>query len=87
MTFVIIPSPPNNAEAVIGPSALEAPSRLYFTEPFKRWFLSLQGRLNRPGAPNLPTSTSYANDAAAAVGGVEIGEFYRNGSVVQCRIA
>lgn len=31
-------------------------------------------------------STSYANDAAAALGGVEVGGFYRNGSVVQVRV-
>ena len=35
----------------------------------------------------LPTSTSYANDAAAATGGVGIGQIYRNGSAVQIRVA
>lgn len=35
---------------------------------------------------NLSSSTSYANDAAAAAGGVAIGQFYRNGSVVQIRV-
>ena len=34
----------------------------------------------------LQPTTSYANDAAAAVGGVAIGQLYRNGSVVQIRI-
>lgn len=34
----------------------------------------------------LQGSTSYANDAAAAAGGVIVGQFYRNGSAVQCRI-
>lgn len=34
----------------------------------------------------LQASTSYANDAAAAGGGVPIGGLYRNGSVVQIRI-
>jgi len=34
----------------------------------------------------LQSSTSYANDAAAAAGGVVTGQFYRNGSVVQIRI-
>jgi hypothetical protein len=38
-------------------------------------------------APALKASTSYANDAAAAAGGVALGEFYRNGSVVQIRVA
>jgi len=34
----------------------------------------------------VPTSTSFANDAAAALGGVAIGGVYRNGSVLQVRI-
>lgn len=34
----------------------------------------------------LAASTSYANDAAAAAGGVGIDEIYRNGSVVQVRV-
>jgi hypothetical protein len=34
----------------------------------------------------LATSTSYASDAAAAAGGVGIGQLYRNGSVVQVRV-
>jgi hypothetical protein len=34
----------------------------------------------------LQASTTYANDAAAAAGGVAVGQLYRNGSVVQCRI-
>jgi hypothetical protein len=34
----------------------------------------------------LPASTTYANDAAAAVGGVAVGQLYRNGSVVQVRV-
>lgn len=40
----------------------------------------------RVSLPNLPGSTSYANDAAAAVGGVAVGELYRNGSAVQVRV-
>jgi hypothetical protein len=36
--------------------------------------------------PQLPASPSYANDTAAAAGGVPIGEVYRNGSVNQTRI-
>jgi len=35
----------------------------------------------------LRSSTSYADDVAAAAGGVELGELYRNGSVVQIRIS
>ena len=30
---------------------------------------------------------NYANDAAAAVGGVAVGSLYRNGSVIQVRVA
>jgi len=42
------------------------------------------GNLN---LPNLASSPSYANDTAAASGGVVIGQLYRNGSVVQIRIS
>ena len=35
----------------------------------------------------LPASTTYANDAAAAAGGVAVGQLYRNGSVVQVRVS
>ena len=34
----------------------------------------------------LAASNSYANDAAAAAGGVAVGQLYRNGSVVQVRV-
>jgi hypothetical protein len=34
----------------------------------------------------LAGTTSYANDAAAAAGGVKVGAIYRNGSVIQIRI-
>lgn len=34
----------------------------------------------------LPTSTSYASDTLAAAGGIAVGQLYRNGSIVQCRI-
>ena len=35
----------------------------------------------------LPGSASYANDAAAAAGGVAVGSFYRNGSALMVRVA
>lgn len=38
-------------------------------------------------AADLAASTSYADDTAAAAGGVEVGEFYRNGSAVMVRVA
>lgn len=34
----------------------------------------------------LRASASYADDAAAAAAGISLGQFYRNGSAVQCRI-
>lgn len=34
----------------------------------------------------LAGSTSYANDAAAAAGGVKVNGLYRNGSVIQIRV-
>jgi hypothetical protein len=34
----------------------------------------------------LRNSASYSNDSAAAAGGVQLGELYRNGSIVQIRI-
>ncbi len=33
------------------------------------------------------TSTSYANDTAAASGGVAVGQIYRNGSLLMVRVA
>jgi len=39
------------------------------------------------GRPGFPQLVSYANDAAAAVGGVPVGSMYRNGSVVMIRVA
>ncbi|MES2902687.1 MAG: hypothetical protein V4696_00735 [Pseudomonadota bacterium] len=38
-------------------------------------------------APRLATIPNYANDAAAAAGGVEIAQVYRNGSVLMVRVA
>lgn len=37
--------------------------------------------------PYGPASTSYANDAAAAAGGVPVGGVYRNGSALMVRVA
>jgi hypothetical protein len=36
--------------------------------------------------PALAASTSYTSDAAAAAGGVAIGQLYRNGSAVMVRV-
>lgn len=44
-------------------------------------------RLSQDAGPWLAASTSYANDAAAAAGGVPIGGIYRNGSLMSIRVA
>lgn len=36
---------------------------------------------------NLYTSPSYANDTAAAAGGVQLGDVYRNGNFVMVRVS
>jgi hypothetical protein len=36
--------------------------------------------------PALQTSTTFANDAAAAAGGVAVGQLYRSGSAVMVRV-
>lgn len=59
-------------------------------------------RANPVGEPNQMVGTNldmngnaflniglqnFANDAAAAIGGILIGEFYRNGSIVMVRVS
>lgn len=39
------------------------------------------------GVTDWPALDDYADDTAAAAGGVEIGELYRNGSVLMVRVA
>jgi hypothetical protein len=38
-------------------------------------------------APRLQSIPNFANDAAAAAGGVDIAQIYRNGSVLMVRVA
>jgi hypothetical protein len=45
------------------------------------------GTLPPTTLPRVAISTSYTNDAAAAAGGVEIGQEYRNGSIRMVRVA
>jgi hypothetical protein len=45
------------------------------------------GAIPPTALPRVAISTSYANDAAAAAGGVEIGQEYRNGSIRMVRVA
>lgn len=37
--------------------------------------------------PELPGLGNFANDAAAATGGVAVGNLYRNGSIVMVRVS
>lgn len=39
------------------------------------------------GKLKLPVPGNYADDVAAAAGGVAVGEIYRNGSVLQIRVS
>ncbi len=50
------------------------------------WISLLQVIVALNGGTALFTFGNYANDAAAAAGGVKIGQMYRNGSVVQIRV-
>lgn len=49
--------------------------------------LTLTGTMTASSVALSAIGTSYANDGAAAAGGVAIGQYYRNGSAVQIRIA
>ena len=51
------------------------------------WTAYFQDTSDAVGAlASLASGASYANDAAAAAGGVAIGSLYRNGSVVCVRV-
>jgi len=43
--------------------------------------------IDASGFIKITTPNTYANDGAAATGGVPVGGLYRNGSVVQVRVA
>lgn len=49
------------------------------------WMRIVAGQLN-PFFQRLSSLPNYANDAAAATGGVKVGELYRNGSIVMVRV-
>lgn len=74
----------------VDPPFNEAPIRSdgQFSQAWSDYFRAASDRLNELIAADavLAASTSYANDAAAAAGGVAIGQRYRNGSVVQVRV-
>lgn len=56
---------------------------------FRQYFLTLDAAVRAmvAGLFGAPVQlTNAANDAAAALAGVKIGQLYRNGSVVQIRV-
>ncbi|WP_445222258.1 hypothetical protein ACKWRH_21625 [Bradyrhizobium sp. Pa8] len=56
------------------------------TALFRDYMAMVDQLLTAMRAGNAPTLINAANDAAAAVAGVNIGQFYRNGSVVMMRV-
>jgi len=69
------------------PPANEAPldETGRFTQAWASYLQAVADRL--AVLDQLAASTTYANDAAAAAGGVALGGLYRNGSIVQVRVA
>lgn len=49
---------------------------------FDEWALQLWKHIGNPAA--LP---NFADDAAAAAGGLKVGDLYRNGSVLMVRVS
>ena len=77
-------SPPGNPVSLAGGSGTGATINITWSAA-----TALKLQTTAGGAlytPALQASTTYANDAAAAAGGVAVGQLYRNGSVVQLRI-
>jgi hypothetical protein len=56
------------------------------TQLFRDYMVMVDRLLMQLQAGFAPTLFNAANDAAAAAGGVAIGQLYRNGSVVQMRV-
>jgi hypothetical protein len=85
---------PTTGRAVRTAGRLQAPAGLPLLLGDTRqtavaWVAFWQGVADQVSAlgATLAAGASYANDAAAAAGGVSIGQLYRNGSVVQVRVA
>lgn len=57
-----------------------------FVDPTTGQIKRLKGKLGL-GVSNMNNLTDAANDGAADSAGVAIGELYRNGSVIQVRVA
>lgn len=69
---------PNNEVDLVGDDKQVA-------RPWYDWLLRID-LLVRPITHSNLLANNYANDAAAAAGGIPIGGLYRNGSVIQIRV-
>lgn len=56
------------------------------TQLNRDYMAKLDALVTAMAAGNLPTLVNAANDAAAAAGGVNIGQMYRNGSQLMVRV-
>lgn len=56
------------------------------TELFANWAIQADALLRSVAAGNYVSLFNAVNDAAAAAGGVAIGQLYRNGNAVQIRL-
>lgn len=56
------------------------------TQLFRDYMAMVDLLITQMRAGNAPTLINAVNDAAAAAAGVNVGQFYRNGSVVQMRV-
>ncbi len=74
MQIPLAEQPPAN-EAPLAPDGA-------YTQAWLAWFQAVSDTFERL----LPTGTIYANDAAAAAGGVPLGGLYFNGSIFRARL-
>lgn len=79
LNFAVVNASPSNPVATYGASGTGCTLNL-------AWSTAALVDIKGVSSTALAASTSYATDALAAVGGVAIGQFYRNGSIVQVRV-
>lgn len=56
------------------------------TQNFRNYLIALDALVTALAAGTAPSLVSAANDKAAAIGGVQVGQLYRNGNAVQVRL-
>lgn len=66
------------------PALPETAQRQDYARIVRLYVMDHENRLN---ALTLDRLGNYSNDAAASAGGVAVGGFYRNGSVLMVRVA